>query len=783
MSFEEEEVKEINIQCEKEGFFPVDYSVSRQRQVFNKYFQQVYDIKWNKIGELKKSKKITEIELFMNGQVMKNGMQKLKDKENKVTMRITFDLQYIHQVCPEFRQMIVEYKNEVLQQEVKEMEISIEDELDNNNKISDDSQEELTGDYIKEKEKLLHSTKEETLKEEDNENVLKEEDNENNTIENEQSEENDTIERRKERTLSVIQYKRLRAINYIRIEKLFEEPFLPMHQSFFVFEFCVYAIQFGQWETTRIFQSYKSINVENLEKPLDSFKPFGHLVVKLQNKSEMGLFFYDEIYGEMIEINQNNCNHIFCSKREKFIDVYISFKGSIPFLRKTSPMHLTHDQMRIENYFQHTILPCWESFESSRLQVICISLHPSSWKNIHEVIRQCSISQSDLKISNEQSFSKLLKMKEYIIPKSFEFGWEWMIEKLLQENIIVPNQITQEFIDEINKYSFNEYNLHFRFLLNTIETNKYHRAFDIMKLIPSKKDSSIDFTKKIFCVQITPSSITFLPPKIRSYSGEIYLKNICFSKLCEGNGNFILIQFNKEDAMTNEYLMTVMNNVVTKPFKMIFSNSTYDLYCFLLTTNCVIYIKKGITINISRKDMAFSCINDQNQMWLFKQIVELCKIDMKDSHEQKDGVNRVNDYWKHVQSLYELYGRGEYIDQISLDTYRYLKLINIYNKYKNRLDCDWKVDYILPRQKWEFFRDFSDSTLRKLSLKGEMKPSLSLQKIMIAFGIDPNTVNCLIKPRIDIVDLITYDIYNLIRYINLNHLKNIHLIYYPPVNH
>ena len=185
---------------------------------------------------------------------------------------------------------------------------------------------------------------------------------------------------------------------------------------------------------------------------------------------------------------------------------------------------------------------------------------------------------------------------------------------------------------------------------------------------------------------------------------------------------------------------------------------------------------------ITKRDMAFSFLDDQNAMWKFEQIIYLIKNEMKTPQDIQEGINKINEYWKDSKCLFELFGKKEMIDLSSMDEHRYKKLTHLFQSYKTRLTNTFKVDHYLTKQKVDFFSDFTNSTLTKIKVRGEMRPSQQLQKLFFAFGIDCSMMNCLIKPRIDLIDTVTYDIYNLIRYININKIQKIHLSYYPPLN-
>ncbi|ELP88211.1 hypothetical protein EIN_224640, partial [Entamoeba invadens IP1] len=279
-------ITNLLVECQHNRFYPPDYTLTKQRQVFSNQFQKSYDVDWKKINGLKREKKV-DIQLMSGDEKVENG-KPLKSR-SEVTMKLVFNESYVKELFPNLEELVDQRLKEAKQQQEKQK--LLEEELVQKNLKEEKAR--LEQHKVEEQKAAEVAQKEEKAKKEalEKQKEIEDKENEEKKIEKEKQEKADLIIKKRERLLSIIQTKKLRGINYIRIEKLFEDPLLPYQKMFFMYKFTVYSVSFGQWESTRVFQSFKDVNCDKLDLPLDTIRPFGNLIGKMQNQPELVLYF------------------------------------------------------------------------------------------------------------------------------------------------------------------------------------------------------------------------------------------------------------------------------------------------------------------------------------------------------------------------------------------------------------------------------------------------------------------------------------------------------------
>ncbi|ELP88210.1 hypothetical protein EIN_224530 [Entamoeba invadens IP1] len=400
---------------------------------------------------------------------------------------------------------------------------------------------------------------------------------------------------------------------------------------------------------------------------------------------------------------------------------------------------------------------------SGRIQTLRMTVNLEASDLLHEMATNCNISFADLKVNNSSHFGELFEFGPLKTPQMLEFGWEWMIQKIISENLVTPSQITQQFIERLSSFNYTDYVIEMKLLIDSAEKNKYHRIFDINKILPKKKNNSVDLKKRLYEVVVTPFQTKLTPFRVRTYSGETYEHNEVYKKITDGSGDVVIVRFDSEDMMVNDFLVSVMNHYVNLPYTMFLSGTKYKVYSFLLGTSSVVFVKEGVDIKMERRDIAFSFLRDMDEMWKFNYVLDVCLEKLKTSQDKDCCVEIVRDYWPDVKSLFMLYSSDPLDEQLKFDVLRYNKIF-LYDKYKVRMQDKWICDNNIIKLKNDFFSDFS-SRPEKIKVVGEVRLSVTLSKILSLFSFDPSLKSILLKPRVDVLDTLTYDLYNIVQYI------------------
>ncbi|KAL7718955.1 Uncharacterized protein QTN25_003900 [Entamoeba marina] len=804
----------LEINCQKMINAPPDYQNSFNRRIINRCIQQNYAFDWKHLLNMKNNGYVKSLTLNKNTEEPKTN------ENDSYVMKIEFSEKYIDHIYPTLNNDIEEFKlkegceeksNDLSSDNNTSVELK---EITNNNDTKESSLGfnsdtiedkfnggELNKDHVNEEgcsavdtnqdESLTHEngetddSSEGEFEEMDFGSELSEEE-----IEEEVEEE--IMDKRRKRTLKLIREKKLRGINYVRIEKLFDNVFDPMHHIDPVYEYTIYSAQFGQWETPCIFRSFHSYNTEKLTQEFGQFKPFGHLVIKVDKQKEIAIYVVDKIFPHMFNISSHNCKGINICLHDKYYEIFFTFSGFIPYSKKVAPLHQFYNPMRVQNFFNDTVAPVWEDFDKY-CQVLAITIYPGDFNILISSLKECNFDSKIITIRPDNSvlssylfenytFDPLMKVSKIMIEvmknpqelyvfeeldtlKDLHFGWQWMTEKMVCDNVVVPNQITINFLEQLKKLRFEDYYISFQNRYERlINESNYNRIFNISLLLDLNPNSNYDLSKLLFSVCIDCYRTILQYPKIRSYSGIAYNKNNIFTSLTNQTEDVVLVEWSSKGTIVEDFVVYAMNPSVIQPILLPLSNKQYQLFTFILGTDYALYTN-NFTSTYSLSDYSFSFLSDMNTMWKFKEFTQFIKVNKK-FPSYTDASLYFNEFWKNSKPLFDLYGSGNW-DYTTLNEKRYNRFIYIYEKYYDRLCTRSKKDNCLVKIKYDFFYDYTKWRDHVKNLRGSYHIARTKSELLRNFGINEHLDLFAYIPRVDLLGMDTYDLYNVIQYLKM----------------